>query len=366
MGQIERKEFPSAVTDIAAKQGIVVTVAAVMGNVDDGLDRIMSGAAVKTITERGHRIKMGWQHDLSHPMGVTKEAAEVAVHQLPREVLALAPDATGGIRTVGKVTMTPTNIERLQLMESAGDGLPPAVDGTSIGFSAVQVGYSNENGRTVRNLKEIKLWEWSPVTLGMNEAARVIGVKGKKVWGELELEGTFEDLADDILEALLLDGRFTVLDDSGEPTSWVSIMGTWPDRVTVRVCQRALPDVLFDVAYAFDQAGGIVLGDAVPVEITSTVQPKAMSFELALATLRDMKEGRVLSGRNKESISAAMGAMRDAITALESLLAAAEPADGKGATVPSGADHSTALPQAIRIQQQQIQLGRLRAATLWG
>lgn len=363
MGTRETKEFPSAIADIDAKKGIVVTIAAVMGNVDDGSDRILSGAAAKTAQERGSRIKMGWQHDLSHPMGVTREITEVAAHQLPTEVLRLAPDATGGLRTVGQVTLTPTNMERLQLMESAGDGLPPAVDGTSIGYEAVKVGYTNEGGRTIRNIKELKLWEWSPVTLGMNQAAMVVGVKGAAV-GVKELTGSFEDLRDRIRDALLLDGRFSARDDQGDPTSWPCIEATFTDRVTVEVYQSGQPDQYFDVAYGFGPAGEIVLGDAVSVEIVSVAEPKAMSLELAMKVLADMKEGRVLSGRSKESINAAMTAMRDAIEALGALLSAAEPASGKGAMVPTVVDHSTAL---ARIQQQiAIGLGRMNAAQLRG
>lgn len=360
-GPIEHKEFPSAVTDIDAKQGLVVTVAAVYGNVDEGNDRILYGAGAKTIAERGHRIKMGWQHDLSHPMGVTKEAVEIAAHQLPVEVLKLAPGATGGLRTVGKVTPTPTNLERLQLMESAGDGLPAAVDGTSIGFRALKVGYSKEDGLTVRNIKEYWLGEWSPVTLGMNEGAMVIGVKSADGDYLKALLGTFEDLSERIREALQLDGRFTTLNADGEPITWFWIIGTYVDRVTVCTYQAGMPDEHYDVAYGFGPGGEIQLGDSTPVEIVSTAEPKTASFEFALKALRDLKEGRVLSGRNKEIVSAAMGALRDAITAMEALLAAAEPADGKS----PASDHSPAL-RRIAIQQQQIQLGRLRVATLGG
>ena len=50
--------------------------------------------------------------------------------------------------------------------------------GLSIGYSAMQYEYQEIDGKRVRLLKEVRLWEYSLVTFPANEEAFVSGVKG--------------------------------------------------------------------------------------------------------------------------------------------------------------------------------------------
>ena len=55
------------------------------------------------------------------------------------------------------------------------------------------------------------------------------------------------------------------------------------------------------------------------------------SYGQLMALLVELKEGRVLSGASVSKVDGALSALRDAIEALENLLAAAEPAKGHSA-----------------------------------
>lgn len=227
---MERKRFPFAVKqpDLLLN-GVVEGYAAVMGNVDDGNDVIDAGAFTKTIGENGGRIKMGWQHEA--PFGVTTYIAEVPKEALPGAVLARAPGATGGLFVRGQADMTAEDTDRLKRLASG------SVDELSIGYEAVKASFEQNADRYVRRLKEVRLFEWSPVWVAMNSAAVITGVK-------------------------------SATDDAGEKVDQV-------DRL--------------------------------------------------LATMREVKEGRVLSAASKDKVNAAMAAAKELITELETLLAAAEP-----------------------------------------
>lgn len=168
---MEYKVLPFWTKALDEDTGIIEGYAAIMGNRDSGGDRIFNGAFTKTIAENGSRVKVRWMHQ--EPMGRTLGIKEVGRDELPPEVLALAPDATGGLWVQGKITPTTVNKDRLLLMK---DGV---VDGLSIGYGVVIEEHPIPNDWRTRDLKELKLHEWSPVDLAMNEAAIITGAKGK-------------------------------------------------------------------------------------------------------------------------------------------------------------------------------------------
>lgn len=131
--------------------------ASVFGNVDAQGDIIEKGAFAKTIKERMHKklIKVLWQH--FEPMGLPKHLEE----------------DSKGLYAVAKVTDTRENQDRLALMR---DGV---VDRMSIGYSVIKRELEEpEDGKEqVVRLKEVKLFEFSPVTFAANEEAVVLGVK---------------------------------------------------------------------------------------------------------------------------------------------------------------------------------------------
>lgn len=127
--------------------------AAVFGNRDSYGDIIQPGAFARTLANDRGRVKVLWQHDPSNPIGRPVEMRE--------DDRGLYVKATIADTTLGRDAMA--------LFEAG------VVDELSIGYDAVVEEWDNDRG--VRLLREIKLWEFSPVTWAANELARITAVK---------------------------------------------------------------------------------------------------------------------------------------------------------------------------------------------
>lgn len=125
----------------------------VFGNVDDGGDIIHQGAFAKTIQERGNRIKVFFGHDWTKLIGPPP---------------TLLQEDTRGLYAKGKLTLDSFwGKEAWALMRDN------ALTEGSIGYEAIKA----DNGQGVRNIREIKLYEISPVPLGMNPLTAIRAVK---------------------------------------------------------------------------------------------------------------------------------------------------------------------------------------------
>lgn len=124
-------------------------------DLDLGLDKIEKGAFKKTIAERFPKndIKILWQHDYTKPIGLPSHMEE----------------DSKGLFIQGKISKTSLGDEAIELMK---DGV---VDKMSIGYDVVKDDIS-EDGQ-VRHLKELVLYEFSPVTFPMNTGADILSVK---------------------------------------------------------------------------------------------------------------------------------------------------------------------------------------------
>lgn len=162
--QLETKEID--------EDGRTVTgIAAVMGNVDSGYDRIHKGAFKKTLAENGGRVKHLWQHDMTAPpIATVKELKEIGRGELPDAVKAAYPDATGGLLVVRKYLDTPRGNEILAgIQAGAISEMSFAYDPLKYDFEELK-GDDVLPGTVVRNLREVRLWETSDVVWGMNAA----------------------------------------------------------------------------------------------------------------------------------------------------------------------------------------------------
>jgi len=153
----EYKTLEFKLTNIDAEGRTVEGIAAVFGNIDLGGDIIHPGAFTKTLAERGNKVKFLWQHDRAEPIGKPVEIRE----------------GPGGLHIKAVISDTARGRDALALLR---DG---AIDSMSIGYDPIAGGtdYTRDGENTVRNLREIKLWEFSLVTFPMNEAAVVTGLK---------------------------------------------------------------------------------------------------------------------------------------------------------------------------------------------
>lgn len=173
------KTFRALTTKVDGDQGVVEAIVAVMGNVDAGDDVIHPGAFAQTINGGGARIRVLDQHktdSVLRVIGKPLEMREVGRAELPAELLARYPEATGGLWTRTQFLMDTPEGEGAFKRLKAG-----ALAEWSIGYDPIRADYSerevNGKRRTVCNLREIRLMEYSPVIWGMNPATDTLSAK---------------------------------------------------------------------------------------------------------------------------------------------------------------------------------------------
>ena len=206
----EHKSFSAAATKVIdADQGIVEHIVAVMGNIDRGDDVIHPGAFGKTIMERGLRVKVLDQHDTRSAesvIGKPLELREVGRLELPPTLTDEYPDATGAL--VAKTQFLLDTNRGREIFSRIKSG---ALDEYSIGYDPITSDYSTieKDGKkkTVRNLRELRLWEYSPVIFGMNPGTQTLSAK--------EDEGK-ASLTDAVDIAPLEDKPWNVFEQDGE------------------------------------------------------------------------------------------------------------------------------------------------------
>ena len=149
--EVRPLEFKSVKTEDVDKSGrTIVGHAAVFGNIDSYGDIIERGAFERTLTNNGGRVKVFYNH--MHPIGRPMKMEEDDY----------------GLYTEAYISKTPMGDEILQLVEDK------AIDEMSIAFETIR---SEENADGNRMLKELKLYEFGPVSMAANEQAVITGVK---------------------------------------------------------------------------------------------------------------------------------------------------------------------------------------------
>lgn len=162
-----------------AKQGIVKHYVAVMGNIDLGGDVIHPGAFSKTLAERGNKLRVIDQHNTDSIMrviGKPLSAREVGRAELPPEIMMLYPEANGALEMQTQYLLnTPEGDGAFKRIDAK------AIDEYSIGYDPIVFDYEkrmvNGEEKTIRNLRELKLWEYGPVIFGMNPATMTVDSK---------------------------------------------------------------------------------------------------------------------------------------------------------------------------------------------
>ena len=133
-------------------QGCVIEgYASLFGIADQGGDVIAAGAyagSLARIAARGDRVRMLWQHDPAHPIGVWEEIRE----------------DSRGLWVRGRLLPEVARAREAAALVAAG-----AIDGLSIGYRTRRA----EKAAAGRLLHEVELWEVSLVTFPMLPEARV-------------------------------------------------------------------------------------------------------------------------------------------------------------------------------------------------
>lgn len=165
---METKSFEAFTKSIEGRA--VTGIASVFGNVDSYGDIVHKGAFKRQINAGLKRVRHLWMHDPSQPpTAVIKELREVPKGELPDEVKEKFPEATGGLEVTREYLDTPRGNEILAGIQAG------AIREMSFGYDAkkwdIEVVEDGElKGKTIRNLREVQLWDISDVNWGANDA----------------------------------------------------------------------------------------------------------------------------------------------------------------------------------------------------
>ena len=145
-----------SITDVDDSKGIVKGLGSVFGNVDSDGDVMVKGAFSKTIQENKHRIKYLYQHRLDKPVGKMEELKETSE----------------GLEFVAKLALKTTLGKDVFEMIKAG-----VLTENSVGFMTVKQDY--DKVQKFNEIKEVKLYEISAVTVAANPLAFIEEVKSE-------------------------------------------------------------------------------------------------------------------------------------------------------------------------------------------
>jgi HK97 family phage prohead protease len=170
--------------------------ASYFNNIDSYDDIIERGAFKKTISENRGRIKVLWQHDAAEPIGIPEEMYE----------------DDNGLYVRAKISMTDTGKKAMTLIK---DGV---ITEMSIGYDVMKDDYKMMGNRRVRMLKEVRLWEFSPVTFAANDKAKIMKMRSL-------LENVKYDNMDSVLQYIKsLDNQPPIGTDQIEPNTILEII----------------------------------------------------------------------------------------------------------------------------------------------
>lgn len=140
--------------DADSEAGIVKGYGSYFDNKDSDSDIIRKGAYQKTIKENGERVKYLYQHDMMQPIGKMAELYE---------------DDKGLVFTA-EIPKTRLGKDVIELMKAG------VITENSVGILPIV----KENKGDYREIREVKLYEISAVTLAANDQAKIMDVKGEK------------------------------------------------------------------------------------------------------------------------------------------------------------------------------------------
>ena len=146
-------------SDYDEKNSLVKGYGSYFGNKDADNDVIAKGAYQKTIKENGERVKYLYQHNMMQPIGKMKELYE----------------DDKGLVFVAEVPRTSLGKDVIELMKAG------VITENSVGILPIQ----KEDKGDYRELKEVKLFEISAVTLAANDMAKIMDVKGTQMISDI-------------------------------------------------------------------------------------------------------------------------------------------------------------------------------------
>lgn len=157
------KDVSGSIADVDSLKGVVVSYPSTFDVIDAANERVKKGAFARTIKSWGPEGKMR-----------TKALFDHKPYYLIGRPLELSEDAKG-LRAVTQISKTAMGKDILTLIADQ------VITEQSIGYEIVKEEKSEHN---LRDLTELKLYEYSFLAWGMNEDTPIIGVKGLGLYGE--------------------------------------------------------------------------------------------------------------------------------------------------------------------------------------
>jgi HK97 family phage prohead protease len=226
----ELRVLPGYTVKADKETGIVDAYVSIMGIVDDSWmnDIIEPGAFKKTLAERGpagsNRIRVLWQHNVREVIGRPLEMAEHPREQLPDKIRSKFPSASGGLFTRTQLVMDVSRAREAFALYESG-----AMEEWSIGFDTIDSWKEELEKVTYRHLRELRLWEYSPVTWGANPATMTVSVKSDEELKAVSVHGAGRARANGLISAGKVNREspwsFSTEDDNGllgDPPDWTN------------------------------------------------------------------------------------------------------------------------------------------------
>lgn len=164
----EIKTVPQLIKAITGRK--VTGIFSTFGVKDSYNDIVHPGAFAKTIAERGKKALFLWGHDFaSVPVATITEIKEIPVNELPDEIRANFPEATGGAEVTREYLDTPRGNEILTALK-AGSPLQMSFGYDPVKFDFEKMEDAKYDWEQIRHLREVRLWEVSDVLWGANSA----------------------------------------------------------------------------------------------------------------------------------------------------------------------------------------------------
>jgi len=292
--------------DIKMAEYKVDAYVAILNNKDESNERIRSGAFTKTIRDRFPQglIKAFWRH--TSPMGMPNHIEE----------------DTKGLFTSTNISKTEENKDRMIYI---ADGV---VDRASIGYNVLKDNYDEG----IRDLLELKLFEYSFVPIAANEETYIVSVKSVD-----DMLSDFRSLITGNLSELIF--KAAGWDEQKPYPNEHSARLQEPDKFNPDTFRRtpdgtiygskkvpATADVIWGKLKGHDKPSDNPIPQAIRFPIKNWTADEAkkwlkdnnitfISFE---AASKSLKEGRIISSSNRNKI-------KDCIDVLQMLMELSDP-----------------------------------------
>ncbi len=154
------KDISGGVVDVDTKNRVVTGYLSTFGNVDSHNDIIEKGAFTKSLNENRNRIFFLNQHNFNQPHG---------------KFAVLREDTKGLYFESEPLINTTYSDDAIKLYEAG------IMTEHSIGFVTLNAVDDIIDSKSIRKIKEVKLYEGSNVTIGANSSAQFMGLKNMTI-----------------------------------------------------------------------------------------------------------------------------------------------------------------------------------------